>query len=384
MARAGVSRVGDSGRVTRPRRLAVTLEQCWHAVPGGTAASALGTAAALAARDDVDPIGVSAWHRADPPDPWVPPIDVRPLRLPRLALYETWHRWRRPAVESATGPVDAIYATGVAVPPRTAPLLVTVHDLDFVDHPRRYTAKGRAFFRAALRVARQDADLVLCPSQATIDACIGAGFDAGRMRKVPWGVEARAVDSSTVDAVRGRFGLDQPYVLWTGTIEPRKNLPALVSAFRRLDRDDVLLVLAGPAGWNENAARLLAGIEDRVRVPGFVPGDDLAALYAGAAVFCYPSLVEGFGLPVLEAMAHGTPVVTSAGTATEEVVGAAGLVVDPDSVTAIADALARVLDDPAEASRLGVAGKERAREFTWAAAAAGVVEAADEIRGATR
>jgi glycosyltransferase involved in cell wall biosynthesis len=153
-------------------------------------------------------------------------------------------------------------------------------------------------------------------------------------------------------------------VLWTGTIEPRKNLPTLLRAFARVD-SDARLVLVGPQGWNEDLDRLIAPVRSRVHVVGFVPPDDLEPLYAGASVFCYPSLREGFGLPVLEAMAQGTPVVTSSGTSTAEVGGDAAVLVDPRDADALADAINGLLGDSARASALGERGRRRAATFTW-------------------
>lgn len=354
-------------------RVAVTLEQCWHAVPGGTATSAIATTAALERRDDVTLVGVSARHSAPPNEPWVPPIDTRPLGLPRLALYEAWHVLRRPSVEAATGPIDAIWATGGAVPPRTVPLVVTVHDLAFLHRPEHFTAKGRRFFRQALTLTRRDADLVVCPSQATADDCAAHGIDAARLRVVPWGVDQRRAPTAEVDAVRARHGLDRPYLLSVGTAEPRKNLAAVFAAFGRLARTDLDLVVVGPQGWGEGMPEVASdAARDRVRLLGFVPAEDLAGLYAGAAAFCYPSLFEGFGLPVLEAMAQGAPVITSAGTSMAEITGDAALLVDPTDHRAVADALATLLDDPGYADRLGAAARSRAEAFTWDHTAEGV------------
>jgi glycosyltransferase involved in cell wall biosynthesis len=165
------------------------------------------------------------------------------------------------------------------------------------------------------------------------------------------------------------------YILWVGTIEPRKNLAGLIAAFRALEADDVTLVLVGPQGWNEDLAARLGAGGGRIQALGFVTRDELYALYAGAAAFCYPSLREGFGLPVLEAMMAGTPVVTSSGTATEEVVGDAGICVDPLDHTAIAGALASVIDDHAGARRLGERAKARAATFTWARTAELTIDA---------
>jgi len=362
--------MGESAAMAGPVRVAVTLEQCWHRVPGGTAAATIEQVGALGDRHDVDLVGVSAWHRHPAPVAFRPPIDVRPLLLPRRALYESWQRARWPRVEVATGAVEVIHATAVAVPPRTAPLAVTIHDLAFLADPTHATARGNRFFGRGTDLARAEADLVMCPSKATMRECEAAGFDPAKLRLVPWGTRVRPVGEGEVADVLRRHGITRPYILFTGTIEPRKNLAGLVHAFRRVRRSDVDLVLVGPHGWNEDLAVLLDGLDGRARHLGFVPRTDRDALYAGAAVFCYPSLREGFGLPVLEAMAQGAPVVTSAGTATEEVAGDAAVLVDPRDATALTDSIDRVLDDAALAESLAAKGRARAATFTWEGTAA--------------
>jgi glycosyltransferase involved in cell wall biosynthesis len=298
------------------------------------------------------------------------------LPLPRLLLYESWHLLRRPRVQRATGPVDVIHATGMAMPPPSSPLVVTVHDLAFLDRPTHVTRHGLRFFRRAIELAKRDADVVVAPSQATIEDCVRHGFDRDRLRLVPWGVTPLPVDPGSLERLRAVHRLDARYVLWAGTVEPRKNLSGVVRAFARLDRDDVLLVLAGPDGWNEDLEALLPpALRPRVRRIGFVSPSDLRALYAGASVFCLPSLAEGFGLPVLEAMAQATPVVTSSGTATEEVVGETGVLVDPNRPEQIAEALDRVLGDAGLAEQLAEAGRARASLFTWDRTAELLVEA---------
>jgi glycosyltransferase involved in cell wall biosynthesis len=358
-------------------RLAVTLEQCWHRVPGGTATSVLRSVDALGRRADVELVGVAARHGHPPAEPYGPPVPVWELGLPRPLLYASWHRLRRPAVERATGPVDAVWASGVAVPPRRVPLVVTVHDLAPLHHPEHHPRRAQGFYRQAFALARTEADLVCCPSQATLEDCAAHGFDRGRLRHVPWGVTPLPVTPHAITEMRTRLGLDEEYVLWTGTIEPRKNLPGLIEAFARIARPGLLLAVAGPDGWHEDLRALIGERED-IRALGFVSDADLAALYAGAAVFCYPSLLEGFGLPVLEAMAQGAPVVTSAGTATEELVAGVGGAVDPTDVGAVAGALSAVLDDPAEADRRRAAGRVRAAELTWDATAAAMMDVVHE------
>jgi glycosyltransferase involved in cell wall biosynthesis len=360
-------------------RAAITLEQSWHRVPGGTAVAALGLTRALASRSGLEPVGVAARHRRPPPEPWLPAIPVRHLNLPRIALYESWHRLRRPRVQRATGAVDVIHATTMAIPPRTAPLLVTIHDLAWLRFPQMFTARGVTFFRRGLVLAMQEADLVLCSSEATRRDCAEAGFDEAKLRVVPLGVEMALADEVDVQRVRVAYDLDRPYVLWTGTIEPRKNLAGLLDAFVRLDLSLGLdLVLVGPRGWNEDLDGIAHRVRDRVRVLGFVPASDLGPLYAGAEVFCFPSLLEGFGFPVLEAMSQGTAVVTSRGTSTEELVEGAGVLIDPLDAASIAEGLEQALQ-PSTRARLEPLGRARAASFTWERSAELVASAYEEV-----
>jgi glycosyltransferase involved in cell wall biosynthesis len=303
------------------------------------------------------------------------------LPLPRPLLYEAWHAPVRlwPSVEHATGSVDVVHATAVAYPITRAPVVVTIHDLAFLHDVRRATRHGHRFFRRGTDLARRNAALVVVPSQATFDECVAAGFDGDRLRIVPWGIHPATVTDDDIAEVKDRHGLERPYVLFTGTVEPRKNLPRLLEAFRSLGRDDVDLVLVGPEGWNEDVGDALRALGPRAHVLGFVSVDVRNALMAGASVFCYPSTSEGFGLPVLEAMAQGAAVVTAAGTATEEVVGDAGIAVEPTDVGAIAAAITRLLENGDEAARLGHAGRERAATFTWERTATGYLAAYREV-----
>jgi glycosyltransferase involved in cell wall biosynthesis len=346
-------------------RVAVTVEQFWHVVPGGIATATVELLRALSDRGDLDLVGVSARHRDPPPTGFRHPVPVRQLPLPRRLLYESWQWLRTPAVERATGPVDVVHDAGYVVPPSRAPLVATVHDLLFLAYPEHYTWHSRAVLRRGVALARRHARLVICPSTATMDACRAVGIEADRLRLVPWGVDVRPVEGSRAARIRDRYGLRRPYVLFCGTLEPRKNLPRVLDAFRRIARPDLDLVLAGPRGWKEDLTDGVASSQGRIRPLGFVPPDDLGALYAGAAAFVYPSLAEGFGLPILEAMAYGAPVVTSQGTATEEVAGDAALLVDPLDVDSIAGALERILDDDRLAGTLRGAARARVARFSW-------------------
>jgi len=353
-------------------RVAAVVEQCWHRVPGGTAVSTVRTLEALAERGDVEVVGVSARHRRPPPADLAPPAPVRAVPLPRPVLYDAWHYLRRPSVTRFTGPVDVVHAVGGAVPPPgRAALVVTVNDLAFRRRPEHFTKRGVRFFNRALELARTSARIVLAPSRATADDCAAAGFDPDRIRVVPLGVAAGAVDPGEVQRVRARYRLPDVFVLWVGTVEPRKNLPGLLAAMARTDTR-APLVLAGPDGWGVDLGALLASAGCEVLRLGPVPAPDLVGLYAAARLFAFPSLLEGFGLPVLEAMARGTPVVTSSTTATAEICDDPAGLVDPADADALAAAIDRVVGDDTERARRSSAALARARRFSWAATAAGV------------
>lgn len=354
---------------TRDRcRVAYTVEQSWHRVPGGTAVAALAIARELQHRDEVDLRFVAARHVEPPAPEYRVPGPVGQFPLPRPLLYETWLRWRRPRVERVTGPVDLAHATALVPCPSASPLVVTVHDVAFVHFPDRFTRQGRRVMFRSLDVIRERAAAVITSSEASATDLRALGIADHRLHVVPLGVEPVAVTAEHVDEVRRRHQLPERFVLFVGTLEPRKNLARLV---RAVGAAGLPLVVVGPDGWGDAAPA--AGGD--VRFLGFVPGADLPALYATATVFAYPSEWEGFGLPVAEAMAQGTPVVTSAGRSTEEVAGGAAVLVDPLDVESIGAGLVEAVDRAAE---LGAAGRARAGELTWsraAAATAGVYRA---------
>lgn len=359
-------------------RIAAPLEQCWHDVPGGTARTSIDLTAALHRRDDVEVVGVAARHASPPPEPWLPEVPVEHLPFPRRLLYETWHGLGRPKVERATGPVDICHVVGGAIAPSAAPLVVTIHDLAFVHHPEMFTRHGRRFFERALALTTERARLVYVPSRATLRDCVDAGIDETRLRHVPWGVTVGDPSADDVAAARERFGLVDDYVVMVGTLEPRKNLRGLLEAWRVLGRDDLQLVIVGPAGWGDAVDP--SSLPQRLVRTGFVTEPERDALYRGARASVYPSLLEGFGLPVLESMALGCPVVTSAGTSTEELIAdGGGLAVDPRDPEAIAGALRTVLDDEERRSAMAAQARDAASAYTWERAAALVVDGYREV-----
>ncbi|MFV0306993.1 MAG: glycosyltransferase family 4 protein [Desertimonas sp.] len=353
--------MGDPMTSDRPR-VAYTVEQCWHRVPGGTAVAAVAVARELSRAGRVELRYVAGRHPEPPRPEFRPPGPVAQLPLPRPLLYESWLRLGHPRVERVTGPVDLAHASGLVPCASAAPLVVTVHDLAFVREPRRFTRQGRRVMARSLAVIRDRAAAVITSSEASAQDLRAAGIDEPRLHVVPLGVDAVAVDADDVARVRASHRLPARFVLFVGTLEPRKNLRRLAAAVAMLD-DPMPLVVVGPPGWGDTAPAHRGDI----RFLGFVPGEDLGPLYAAATVFAYPSEWEGFGLPVAEAMAQGTPVVTSAARSTEEVAGGAAVLVDPLDVDSIAGGLAAAVSRAVE---LGVAGRRRAGALTWAATAA--------------
>ena len=360
-----------------PLRVALVVEQLWQPVPGGSGTYVRELANGLAAGGRVRPHGIRARGAAEDRRGLSPQVPLSRSRLPRKALYESWRHGRVPRVPGWRD-TDLIHATTWAVPPASSPLVVTVHDLAFEREPEHFTRHGAAYFRDALALTRDEAAKVIVPSEATARDCEAAGIEPARVRVVPHGVTSAPVAADTVTDFRRRHGLDRPYVLWVGTLEPRKNLPTLLAAYAELRalRPELDLVLVGPQGWGETADEVSRAVgelgPDRVHRLGRVSQHDLQAAYAGARAFCFPSVWEGFGLPVLEAQAHGTPVVTTRGTSMEEICGTSALVVDPRDVSSLAEAL-----DAATGARheeLSVAGRSNSARFTWAAAVAATTD----------
>lgn len=341
-------------------RVAIAVEQNWNAVPGGTARSTNHLIEALQRFTTIELVGVAGRH-GHPPELEVPRgLTVETVPVPGRPLVQMWNRLRRPMIDRWVSGFDVVHAPAYLVPPSKQPTVVTIHDLAFRHNVDWFTPHGVKFFGRFLeQVGRADWPVIV-PSKFTADDCLSAGIDHGRVHVVPWGVTAREYTAADIDERSRRLGLPDDFVLFVGTLEPRKNLDTLVAAMQLVP--EIPLVVVGPIGWGN----VTAG--DAI-VLGNLTSDDVGAVMAAASVLVYPSHFEGFGLPVLEAMSVGTPVIVTESSAAAEVAGDTGLAVRTDSAEPLATAIRSIIGSVELRERLGSAGQHRASEFTWEAAA---------------
>ena len=384
-------------------RVALNLEQCFQRPPGGIGRYAAELARLLPKTDDpvdggpVELVPFVARHSTREIETVWSELGVTPspvvLRVPRRALYELWNRWGRAdplddAHAAALHDVDVVHAPSVAVPPRgRVPLVVTVHDAASLLFPAMYTRRGRRFHELGFAAAAARADAIVAPTAAAADEIAEHTTIArDRIRPIHHGVDHLLAGEAQVEAVRLVFDLEAPYVLWVGTLEPRKDVGVLVDAFARAIDDAGLphdLVLAGPRGWlseSDAVARRASALGRRVRFTGPLSSDELRALYRGADLFALPSRHEGFGLPALEAMAQGTAVVCSELPVLREVTGGQARFVRPGDLDGWAGVLVTLLGDVAARTALGEAGRVHALGFTWAKSCAEHVEVYASVR----
>jgi glycosyltransferase involved in cell wall biosynthesis len=297
---------------------------------------------------------------------------------PELVTY-LWRVDRPDAFkERLLGGVDLVHSTTYCAPlfrSRRKRLVVTIYDLTFVTHPEYHLPANVAHCLEGTRLAIERADMLIAISESVRrDLIERMHAPAERIVVTPLAADprlARVTDPTVLDRARRRYRLPERFVLFLGAMEPRKNLLRLIEAWAALKpavRRETALVVAGAQGWLNDSVRARVEtleLADRVHLAGYVEDEDLAALYSLATVFAYPSLWEGFGLPVLEAMACGTPVLTSDISSLPEVAGAAAVLVPPTDVEAIADGLLRLLEDAALRADLTERGRRQAGSFSW-------------------
>jgi glycosyltransferase involved in cell wall biosynthesis len=302
------------------------------------------------------------------------PADV-PVAVRRLAL-DVASPYRRiplafPALARREG--AALAHVHYFVSPRLrCPAVVTVHDVSFARAPELFSRRDRTLLRLVRGSVRRAARVIAVSEFTRKDLCEVYGLEPAKVAAIANGVgSAFRPVAGAKERVRARFGIDRPYVLCVGALQPRKNVPLAIEAYAKVvgsGTDCELVVAGGDRGGRLDVldAILRTRLTGRVHLLGRVEDDELPALYTGARAFLFPSLYEGFGLPALEAMACGTAVVASNTTGLAEAVGDAGITVDPRDADALAEALRQVLGDEALRERLVAAGRARAAEFTWA------------------
>lgn len=361
-------------------RLAVVLEQCLAPVPGGTGRYSREVAAALArtARPGDEVVGVVAFHR----DTRAAQVEgvrrLHRLPLPRRALVAAWERGLGPTADA-----DVVLAPTPLWPGRrTPPSVVVVHDAVPWTHPETLTPRGVGWHRRAVAAAARAAALVVVPTHAVANE-LARHVDVRDVLVVGEGVTADLALPADAEARAAALGLPDRFLLTVATLEPRKGLDVLLAALGAPGAPDLPLLCAGQPGWGDQDPLALAAAvglaPGRARLLGRVGDPDLAVLLDRATALVVPSRAEGFGLPLLEAMAVGTPVVTSDAPALVEVGGGAARV-SPLEPPALARALADVVGDEGLRSRMAAAGRERAGAYSWDSAAQRLWTAARGVR----
>ncbi len=309
-------------------------------------------------------------------------LDLEFSRLPtqRPPARIFWEQAIQPWSVRKAG-LDLIHGTAFVGPQvTTCPFVITVHDLSFLSYPQSFPVLNRVYLRAFTRLSVRRARRIIAVSESTKSDLIRYyGISPAKVDVVYNGVNPnfRPVPAAKVADFRLQRDLPDRFILFVGTLEPRKNVTRLIDAYARLSGSRPPLMLLGGKGWlyDEIFARVeMLDLQNEVNFVGYVPAEELPLWYNAATLFVYPSLYEGFGLPPLEAMACGTPVVTSEASSLPEVVGQAGLLADPTSSEALAAAMERVLADSDLQEEMGKAGLVQAKEFSWQKTAACTVD----------
>lgn len=375
-------------------KVAFHVDQLWFSAPGGIGtyvSELLETLPVSDASLELTPF-YSKWRQGTPREvPYTTDGRYPGVEVPRSirTLYPSWDLLGRPALPASLDDVAIVHATNhAAVPPvhKDQRLVVTVHDLAFQRFPELFPRDWRWLYRAGLRAAVKRADAILVPSQSTADDLMAStSIQPSRVHVTPL-APSLATSREDPKDVFERLRVTPPYVLSVGTLEPRKNLVRLVRAYRQVAPDvPHALVLTGARGWHAEAleAELARPGPGTIELTNDVSNEELDVLYRGADVFAYPSLYEGFGLPVLEAMARGVPTLASNVSSLPQVAGDAALLVDPTDVSEIAEGLARLLTDTALAEDLRQRGLQRAATFTWGATARATLDVYRQLTGAS-
>ena len=303
-------------------------------------------------------------------------ISVSATHYPWAALKLTWNTLGTPAMESLIGRQADVcfYPNYLSLPQKSGKKVLFVHDVAYLINPELVSSAATKALGSRLEKQEEKADMILTCSNYNRQDMLTSfpHLSDSKIRVIPHGLPDQFRNPGSreaVQAIRTKYRLSRPYFLFAGKLEPRKNLLRLVHSFllfKQQSQSDHQLVLAGPKGWiGDDFFELVLSpqLMDKVRWLDYVPGEDMPALYTGAEAFLFPSLKEGFGMPLLEAMGCGTPVICSNTAAIPEVVGDGAWMVDPSSVSAWTNAMARIVMEPAFADVLRTRGKARAHLF---------------------
>ena len=316
-----------------------------------------------------------------------------PFRLPNRVLHFFWRYLHFPAIERFIGPVEVFHSPNYQlIPTKSAATVITVYDLSFLRFPEVTMLTARLHYARKIFEYVRGADLVIAISENTKNDLLElTEITEEKIAVIPGACDEKfkpIEDPHRLEEVKERYGIREDYILFVGTIEPRKNLVRLLRAYHRIrDKVDAQLLLVGTKGWRDKDiydAYDRLHLADRVRFLGYIPEEDLPYLYSGALFLAYPSIYEGFGLPPLEAISCGCPVLASRVSSLPEVLGEVALYVDPEDENEIAEGIIRLYEDAQQRQRLSELGIAQAKKFSWEASAKmtlGVYQKARELKG---
>lgn len=291
-------------------------------------------------------------------------LESKFINVPLTALDLLWNKWHFPSIEHFTGKIDAYHSSDWIEPPACCPKVTTIHDLIVYRYPEHMPPQIVETQKRKLGWVKKESRAIIADSESTkMDIIHYLGIAEEKIQVIHLGVDSQFAPQSKerVNEVKKIYGLGEEYVLCVGTQEPRKNVQRVIDAFAKLHKKNLQLAIVGNRGWGKEVT-----LHSQMKLLGFVPQEDLIALYSGAVSFVYPSYYEGFGLPILEAMASGTVVVTSDRGSLKEVVADKGITVDPESVTSISEAIEYTTSLSTNKRKSMIEkGQQHAARFTW-------------------
>ncbi|PIU03177.1 hypothetical protein COT44_04765 [Candidatus Shapirobacteria bacterium CG08_land_8_20_14_0_20_39_18] len=307
--------------------------------------------------------------------------NIKNFRFPPIFLELIWNKFHILPIETFTGKLDLFHTSDWLEPPAKCPKVTTIHDLTVLKYPETFVPRGGhdivANQKRKLDLVKKESKIIIAVSENTKKDIVELlGIPESRI-KVIYEAADEIYNPSTplkVNKIKKKYGIEGKYILAVGTREPRKNLARVIEAHSRLTRSNlVTLVIAGKYGWGSEKSNIK---DKKLKILGFVLKEDLALLYSGAECFVYPPLYEGFGLPVLEAMASGCPVVTSNVSSLAEIAGKAAILVNPENVEEIVQGIEKAIKNKEEMTKKGLI---RAKEFSWEKTARETLKIYDEV-----